>query len=158
MVIKLYFKFIEMLQQLLQNKHLMCAFGAMLVAQLLKLIFEYRKNKKLNFRILTQSGGMPSSHTAMVSALATAVGLYDGFTSVSYAIAVIFALIVMYDSAGVRQAAGKQARILNQIMNDLGEKKLKGDKLRELIGHTPLEVIAGGFLGIIYAFIGYLVL
>lgn len=93
---------------------------------------------------------MPSAHSALVSALATGVGQESGWDSNQFAIATLFAVIVMYDAAGVRQAAGKQARILNQIIDELFQEghKFNEDRLKELLGHTPFQVIVGLFLGI----------
>jgi len=105
----------------------------------------------LDFSRMVGAGGMPSSHSAFVTALTTAVGQKSGWNSPELAISLVFALIIMYDAAGVRRAAGKQARILNQIMEDLqqGEKLYsEGEKLKELLGHTPVEVFAGAILGI----------
>ncbi len=95
---------------------------------------------------------MPSSHSALVTALTTGVGLRDGFDSSLFALAVVFALVVMYDAAGVRRAAGgKQARVLNAIIEDLNRRQLHPERLRELLGHTPFEVLVGALLGIIIA-------
>ncbi|HEY9766497.1 MAG TPA: divergent PAP2 family protein, partial [Chroococcales cyanobacterium] len=96
---------------------------------------------------------MPSSHTALVSGLATSIGLREGFGSSSFDIALTFALIVMYDAAGVRQAAGKQAKVLNKMLFELKNSlSFREDHLKELLGHTPREVIAGAFLGIAVSF------
>ena len=94
---------------------------------------------------------MPSSHSAFVTSLATGVGLTEGFDSTLFALAAVFALIVMYDAAGVRRAAGKQARVLNAIIEDLNRRELHPERLRELLGHTPVEVLAGALLGILIA-------
>ncbi|MFM7909339.1 MAG: divergent PAP2 family protein, partial [Microcystis sp.] len=96
------------------------------------------------------SGGMPSAHSALVGALATGVGLQMGWSSAEFAIAALFAVIVMYDAAGVRQAAGKQARILNQIIDEMFQegKEFNEERLKELIGHTPFQVLVGLSLGI----------
>ncbi len=98
---------------------------------------------------------MPSAHSALVTALATGVGQTSGWDSGLFAIALIFAIIVMYDAAGVRQAAGKQARILNQIMDEFsqGDTKFTEDRLKELLGHTPVQVIAGAALGTMVSWI-----
>lgn len=97
---------------------------------------------------------MPSSHTSFVTSLATVVGMVEGFHSTNFAIAVVFAAIVMYDAAGVRRAVGKQATILNQMLEDLQHGKLiQNEKLKELIGHTPFEVLGGAILGIIVALV-----
>lgn len=94
---------------------------------------------------------MPSSHSAFVTSLATGVGLVEGFDSTLFALAAVFALIVMYDAAGVRRAAGKQARVLNAIIEDLNRRELHPERLRELLGHTPVEVVAGARLGVLVA-------
>ncbi len=135
---------------ILDNSVLFIAVIACLVAQALKLIVDLAKNRKLNVRVLTTTGGMPSAHSALVTSLATGVGQTAGWASPEFAIATIFAIIVMYDAAGVRQAAGKQARILNQMIDELFSKdhEFNEDKLKELLGHTPFQVIVGSALGI----------
>ncbi len=135
--------------QILDNQVLLVAIIACLVAQLCKLFVELTKNRKFNLRSLVTTGGMPSAHSAFVAALAAGVGQTLGWASPDFAIALIFAVIVMYDAAGVRQAAGKQARILNQIIDELfSEKEFNEDRLKELLGHTPFQVIVGLILGI----------
>jgi len=119
-------------------------------AQLMKMIFYYKKNKKINFRILAETGGMPSSHSSFVVALTTSVGIINGYDSVNFAIALGFTLVVMYDAAGLRRAAGRMATVLNKIVDDFYSDKPKhtSERLIELLGHTPIEVIMGGLLGI----------
>lgn len=136
--------------QIIDNRVLLVSLIASFVAQILKLVIEFIRHRKINFRVLVETGGMPSSHSALVAALASGVGQTLGWDSVEFAMATIFALIVMYDAAGVRQAAGKQARILNQIVDELfhDEHEFNEDKLKELLGHTPLQVIAGSALGV----------
>lgn len=126
---------------------------AWFIAQFLKVIFVMLKSKKIDFRRFIGSGGMPSSHSSTVCSLATAIGIVDGFTSTTFAVSVVFALIVMYDAAGVRRAAGQQAKILNKIVEDWEHKKYSDTekKLKELLGHTPIEVFAGAVLGIAIA-------
>lgn len=144
----------KMTESLISNIHINIALVAMLTAQVLKIFFYYIKHKKFNFRVLVQTGGMPSSHTAFVIALTTSIGITEGWKSVSYAIALIFSSIVMYDAAGVRRAAGRQAMVLNKLMDELTrEKKIKEERLKELLGHTPMEVFFGFLLGILIAFI-----
>lgn len=135
---------------ILDNGVLFIAVIACLIAQALKLIVDLVKNRKLNVRVLTTTGGMPSAHSALVTSLATGVGQTAGWGSPEFAIATIFAVIVMYDAAGVRQAAGKQARILNQMIDELFSKdhEFNEDRLKELLGHTPFQVIVGSALGI----------
>ena len=136
---------------IISNKVLICAILGWFVAQVLKVPICLITEKKLNFMMLISSGGMPSSHSATVCALATACALTEGFSSSIFAVAAMFAFIVMYDAAGVRRAVGQQAKILNKLMDDIFAGKTDGiqAKLKELIGHTKLEVIAGALLGII---------
>ncbi|MBG1266840.1 divergent PAP2 family protein [Nostoc sp. WHI] len=135
---------------ILHNRVLLVALVACLIAQILKLVIEIVKNRKLNVQVLVTTGGMPSAHSALVTALAAGVGQQLGWASPDFAVAVVFAIIVMYDAAGVRQAAGKQARILNQMIDELFHEKpgFSEDRLKELLGHTPVQVIAGSALGI----------
>ncbi|MBD2682808.1 MULTISPECIES: divergent PAP2 family protein [Nostoc] len=134
---------------ILDNRVLLVALVACFIAQALKLIIEIVKNRKLNVRVLVTTGGMPSAHSALVTALAAGVGQTLGWASPDFAVAMVFAIIVMYDAAGVRQAAGKQARILNQMIDELFHEKpdFSQDRLKELLGHTPVQVIAGSALG-----------
>ncbi|BDA70784.1 membrane protein [Dulcicalothrix desertica PCC 7102] len=120
------------------------------MAQAIKLAVEIIKNRKLNVQVLVTTGGMPSAHSALVTALAAGVGQTVGWQSPEFALATVFAIIVMYDAAGVRQAAGKQARILNQMIDELFREhpNFNEDRLKELLGHTPFQVIAGSALGV----------
>lgn len=141
---------------ILDNRVLLIALVACLFTQAAKLVVELIRHRKVNFRVLVETGGMPSSHSALVTALAAGVGMTDGWNSTSFAIATILAFVVMYDAAGVRQAAGKQARILNQIMDEFfqGEHQFAEDRLKELLGHTPFQVIVGSILGVAISVIG----
>ncbi|MCY7284236.1 MAG: divergent PAP2 family protein [Cyanobacteria bacterium CAN_BIN43] len=140
---------------ILNNHVLLVSLFACVLAQLIKVVVELVQHGKLDFRSLVGTGGMPSAHSALVTALATGIGQTSGWESGIFAIALIFAIIVMYDASGVRQAAGKQARILNQIMDELsqGETKFTEDRLKELLGHTPVQVIAGAALGTVVSWI-----
>ena len=122
-------------------------------AQVIKVLLTLIEKKRLDFRRLVGSGGMPSSHAAFVTSLAAAVGLEKGFSGAEFAICTVFALVVMYDAAGVRRAAGQQARILNKLMEQWEKSDFSDtDKhLKELLGHTPKEVFAGAVLGITIA-------
>ncbi len=142
---------LEFSTALLSNVVLVTAALAWFTAQLAKIVSWALKEKRVNFRRVVEPGGMPSSHATFVTALGCGVGLVDGFDSVSFAVACAFALIVMYDAAGVRQAAGKQAQVLNAIVEDLNRRELHPERLKELLGHTPVEVIAGAALGIAFA-------
>lgn len=143
------------ISQILDNRILLVAIAACLIAQAIKLIIDVVQNGKISVKVLTTSGGMPSAHSALVTALAAGVGEDLGFKSAEFAIATIFAIIVMYDAAGVRQAAGKQARILNQMVEELfsDDHKFNEEKLKELIGHTPVQVIAGSVLGVVISWL-----
>lgn len=130
----------------------MIALAAWAVAQVGKVLIEILSYRKVDLKRFVGSGGMPSSHSAFVMALSTGIGKLEGWESPLFAIAMSFAFVVMYDAAGVRRAAGKQAEILNIIIKDVIEHKvLKEERLKELIGHTPIEVIIGGIIGVITA-------
>lgn len=143
------------IDRILYNKPLIAAITASITAQGLKFFLYLIKNKKIDIGRAIGNGGMPSSHSAFSMALATKVGIINGFDSTYFAIAMSFALVVMQDASGVRRAAGNQARILNLIIADLSKRKpIQQERLKELIGHTPFEVIAGAFLGV---FIGIII-
>jgi len=140
----------EDFMQLIQNKYLYVPFFLWLAIQTYKVIYDLITTKKFNFKRIVGAGGMPSSHSATVVALATLIGKSEGFGSPIFALALIFALVVMYDAAGVRRAAGKQASILNKITQTPGMKKLEiQEKLVELLGHTPKQVFVGALIGLI---------
>jgi len=127
---------------------------AWFASQILKVIRGVSTHRKFNFRWLFDTGGMPSSHSASVSSLATSMGLYYGFNSMPFLMALIFAIITMFDAAGVRRSVGRQARILNTMIDDLAaEGKVQEMRLKELLGHTPIEVFAGAFLGALISFL-----
>jgi len=139
----------------LDNQVLMVALLAGLLAQAIKLVVTLVETGKLNLRVLVSSGGMPSSHSALVTALATGVGRTSNWNSNEFAIAVVFAFIVMYDAAGVRRAAGRQARVLNIMIEELFSEKhyISEERLKELLGHTPIQVLAGAGLGILFMWV-----
>ena len=145
------------LSDLWNNEILWISVLAWFVAQVLKVIFVFLQRKKLDFRRLVGSGGMPSSHSSFTVALAMSVGFKSGFSSVEFAICVCFALVVMYDAAGVRRSAGQQAKILNKIVEEWerGDFTHTDTKLKELLGHTPVEVIAGAILGAAVAILSF---
>ncbi len=128
--------------------------GSGIAAQALKIISYYIENRKINFSRFFETGGMPSSHASTAMALTTMVGLEAGFNSVLFVMTLFFSCVIMYDAAGVRRAAGKQAAVLNKIMEEFIESKhLNEHKLAELLGHTPLEVFMGALLGILIGII-----
>jgi hypothetical protein len=134
------------------NYAVLCSILGWTIAQVLKCITTFIKEKKINFkRLLFASGGMPSSHSATVCALCASIAKSEGLGTPAFAISGVFAFIVMYDATGVRRAAGEQAKILNHLVNNLTEHKpiYVQKKLKELIGHTPLEVVVGALLGIL---------
>lgn len=140
----------ENFSDILDNYVLLVALVACVTAQILKAIIELVRHRKLNLKVMVETGGMPSAHSALVTALACGVGQTLGWASPFFAATCVFAIIVMYDAAGVRQAAGKQARVLNQIIDELFQEKpeFNEDRLKELLGHTPFQVIAGSILGV----------
>ena len=134
---------------LLNNHVLLASFLAWAIAQVSKTILELFQHRKLVLSRLVSSGGMPSSHSALVTGLATATGRMVGVSSPLFAITVVLASIVMYDAAGVRRAVSIQARILNQMIDEAFQGSPMAEKrLRELIGHTPIQVFVGALLGI----------
>ncbi|MBU1090480.1 MAG: divergent PAP2 family protein [Candidatus Omnitrophica bacterium] len=137
-----------------QNKILITTLSAWLIAQTIKVTIGVIREKKFDFRWFVGTGGIPSSHTAGASCLATIIGLEQGFDTVFFALAASFALVVMFDAQGVRRAAGKQAKVLNKITEDIYWKgRINETRLLELVGHTPFEVIIGFLLGVVIAFI-----
>ncbi len=141
-------------KELPHNEILWTALTAWFLAQFIKGIFYFIKEKRVNFRRFVGAGGMPSSHSALVAALATAVGLQMGWDQAITAVTLIFAVIVMYDAAGVRHAASRQAMTLNKMIDELFEEgEFNQERLKELLGHTPVEVIMGAMLGIIMAYL-----
>ena len=121
-----------------------------LIAQSAKVFLGIISEKRFNFKWFVDTGGMPSSHAATVSALATAVALRHGFKSPLFAVTVVFAWIILMDAQGFRRSTGKQAEILNMVLDDIYWKRgVKEDRLKELLGHTPVEVLVGATIGIL---------
>ena len=140
----------QVVLDIITNKCIYVPFLLWCVVQMYKVITDLVKNKKLNIKRLVGAGGMPSSHAAVVCSLASCVGKQYGFGSGEFAIAIIMACIVMYDAAGIRRAAGKQAAVLNKIVNTPGLSKIQvQEKLVEALGHTPIQVLVGATIGII---------
>ncbi len=120
------------------------------LAQASKVILTSVRQRRLNLRVLAETGGMPSSHAAIVMGLTTAIGKYSGVATAQFAIALIFSFVVMYDAAGLRRAAGRQAAILNRLVEDLVHMRgMQEQRLRELLGHTPVEVLVGAIIGVV---------
>ncbi len=139
---------------ILQYKYIVIPFAVWFFIQLFKLIYDLITTKKFNFKRILGAGGMPSSHSAVVTSLATMIGISNGIDSPIFGLALIFAFVVMYDAAGVRRAAGKQAKILNKIIETPGLSNVEvSEKLQEVLGHTPIQVFVGAFIGIVVGFI-----
>jgi acid phosphatase family membrane protein YuiD len=137
---------------LIGNDVLGACIVAWLVAQFSKPLLHYAHTRRLNLRYLVTAGGMPSSHSAVVVALATRVGIDTGLSSVLFAVSAVFAAVVMYDAAGVRRAVSVQARILNRMLEEMIEAQhFNEERLRELVGHTPFEVFVGALIGALSA-------
>lgn len=133
-----------------KNTILFSALLAWLTAQVLKILLHLFLHRKLDLQLLFSSGGFPSSHSATVTALACGIGKYYGWNSPIFAVSAVFAMVVMYDAAGVRRAAGKQAEVINQLVERLYQgSDPSQERLRELIGHSPLEVFGGALVGVI---------
>jgi len=144
------------LNSVFDNKVLVVTVTAWAITQAVKVSLGIMRERKFNFKWLIGTGGMPSSHAAGATALATTCGLHSGFNSVFFALAAVFALVTMFDAQGVRRSAGEQAAILNKIMDDMYWKgKIESEQLLELIGHTPLQVIAGAAMGLSLAVVFY---
>ena len=141
------------LTDLFDNHVIVVPMVSWLLAQSIKLIIDKIRFREVDFTRIVGAGGMPSSHSAFVTSLATSIAFQNGLNSTEFALAFSFAAVVMYDAAGVRRSAGKQAVVLNKIVHDLYSKEhtIKKERLKELIGHSPVEVFAGAVLGILVA-------
>jgi acid phosphatase family membrane protein YuiD len=138
-----------MIDDFLQNRVLIAGVFAWVVGQFLKFPLEYIFNKRWNWGIMFSSGGMPSSHSALVTAVALSIGIQDGFDTSIFALAMAMAMIIIYDAAGVRRQAGIHAERINEIMKNFIESRhFEEEDLKEMLGHTPFEVIAGVLLGL----------
>jgi len=140
--------------QVFRNQVFVTVLAAWFIAQSAKVFLGVIAEKRFNFKWFVDTGGMPSSHAATVSALATAIGLKFGFASPIFAITLVFAWIILMDAQGFRRSAGKQAEILNVVLDDIyWKKRIKEERLKELLGHTPVEVLIGATIGILVAII-----
>lgn len=152
--------FIGMLQEFAGNRVLVCAFISWFSAQLIKYIIDGIRHRGWRIRSLFSSGGMPSSHTSAVIALSLGIGFYEGFGSTAFAVSGVFSLIVMYDAAGVRQETGKQGVAINSILDWLASEQpgspVEESNMKERVGHSPSEVLAGALLGLIWSIIFFL--
>ena len=142
--------------QFFHNPVVGTTFIGWLVAQSIKVALGVVNERRFNFRWFVGTGGMPSSHSAGVTAMVTAVGLYHGAGTPLFGVALMFAVVVISDSQGVRRSTGQQATILNKIMDDIyWKKRIQEDRLKELIGHTPIQILAGILVGLIVAHLIY---
>jgi acid phosphatase family membrane protein YuiD len=133
---------------------LLSALIAWLIAQALKVLIELITEKRMNWGLLFQAGGMPSSHSALVSATALSAGVIYGFDSPIFSVAAVLAMIVIYDATGVRREAGRQAALINSIIEELSKGKFPPQgKLKEMLGHTPGEAFLGTLLGLLIGFV-----
>ena len=149
----------EFIRQFFSNRLIGVAVLSWAVAQIIKIIMDIMENKGFDASLILSSGGMPSSHTSFVTSLGFGVGFTQGFDSAAFAICFVLALVVMYDAAGVRRAAGKQAEVLNRFIQSFESHGFKMEvRLKELLGHTPVEVGAGAILGFAMAFIFFVLL
>jgi len=134
------------------NYVLIAALTAWSLAQIIKVPFEYLRSKTWDWALLLRAGGMPSSHTSLLVGATHAIGLFSGFDSPLFALSVAISMVVIYDATGIRRQAGKHAELINAMIHDLtAGHPLKEEQLREVLGHTPLEVIAGFLLGVTVA-------
>jgi len=145
---------LEKLSGIFENLPLWSAILAWALAQFIKIIIEFCKTRRINLSLIMGSGGMPSSHTSFVTALSITIGMTEGFHTSLFAISAVLSLVVMYDASGVRRAAGKQAEVINMIVENIENTGIKLDKkLKELLGHSPIEVAVGAVLGTLVAII-----
>ena len=145
-------------EAIIANRPLVCASCAWILAQILKFFLYSFIEKKISWRRIWGSGGMPSSHTSFTLALAISTGLTEGFQTSAFAVAFALMVIVIYDAMGVRYETGKQGAVINQILNELfvEGKPLTDERLKELVGHSPIEVLGGALVGIIIILIFYM--
>lgn len=144
----------DILRAIWHNHVLMVTLFAWAIAQTIKVALGVLRTRRFDFRWFIGTGGMPSAHAAGSSALATIIGIEHGFDTVAFALAAVFAMVTMFDAQGVRRSSGKQASILNKILDDIYWRgKIEETRLKELIGHTPVEVFMGSIIGILLAVI-----
>ena len=149
----------DVLLQMLNNFPLMIAVLSMAVAQIIKIIYYYVTDSELNLFHFIEAGGMPSAHSAMMTSLTISIGLTSGWGSTAFAVAFIISLVVMYDAMGVRRAASQQAFILNKLVDDMyATSGGKIEKLKEIMGHSPVEVIVGSILGACVSIVFYVLI
>jgi len=149
---------LDFLTELFKNHVLITAALGWLIAQVLKVLIALIQNKRIDWSRFVGSGGMPSSHTSFVIALTTAIGYDSGVSTPIFAVCAVLSFVVMYDASGVRRATGIQAKVLNKLVDSYEEQEdveISDEKLKELIGHSPLEVFAGAICGILTAIVAF---
>lgn len=139
--------------EIFSNKMLITTTVAWLLAQAIKLPIDYIRRREVNWALLLSTGGMPSSHSALVTAAAHSIGLYNGFDSAAFVLGFVLAMVVVYDATGIRRQAGQHAALINAIINDLATghpiKEKQEKQLKEVLGHTPLEAVGGVVWGLL---------
>lgn len=146
-----------MFSEMLHNRVLIPMMIAWLLGQFLKAPLEYIINRQWKWGVMFSAGGFPSTHSALVTCASLSIGLREGFSTALFALSVAIAMVVVYDAAGVRQEAGKHARLLNEIVTEIFEgHQIPEKKLKEVLGHTPVEAISGIFLGVTVALVYWL--
>jgi acid phosphatase family membrane protein YuiD len=146
------------MSSIFENRILIATLAAWSLAQIIKIPLEFLHTRRWNWSLLLRAGGMPSSHSALVAALAHSIGLHVGFNSAMFAMAFALSMIVIYDATGIRRQAGKHAEIINTMIKDLVEgHPLREEQLREVLGHTPLEALGGTLLGLLVAQIEWMI-
>jgi acid phosphatase family membrane protein YuiD len=143
--------------EVFSNRILIAGIIAWTIAQIVKVPLNYFTNRRWDWALLLRAGGMPSSHSALVSAVAHAIGLFTGFDNAVYAVSVTIAIIVIYDATGIRRQAGKHAEFINTMIRDLTHgHPLREEQLREVLGHTPVEALGGMLLGLLVAQVSWI--
>jgi acid phosphatase family membrane protein YuiD len=145
-------------RNIFDNQPLIVALAVGITAQIIKVLISYARYRTWNWALFLRAGGMPSSHAAMVAGVAHSIGLNIGFGSPIFAVAFVLAIVVIYDATGIRRQAGKHAEVINQMVRELASgHPLQQEQLREVLGHTPLEALAGMMLGVFFAQIFWLI-
>ncbi|MDR1067019.1 MAG: divergent PAP2 family protein [Clostridiales bacterium] len=147
---------VDIVRELRQNAVLWIAVTSWFVAQMIKFITEAMRDKRFSmYTLILSTGGMPSSHSSFATAAMVGIGFKDGFNTSAFAVSIVITLVIIVDAAGVRRAAGEQAAVINMLIENLNNPNISMDqKLKELLGHTPIEVGAGVILGVIMGVIG----